>query len=390
MQKKDIDAAIIQNQELSYKEIAEITGISAEAVRKRYHRLNLPPKRVTVQNSASDSPVDEQIKQDIKLLHATNAKRVTDRKYKALLRQIEEAEAERDAVLQMHDNINTTRIVPTKNIHSEATAVLVASDWHVEEHIKPETVNGLNCYDLTIAEQRAKSFFANGRRLIEICRKDVDINTVVLALLGDFISGHIHDELMEGNLLSPVDAVIFAQNLVASGIEHLLEDKKIQKIVIPCHSGNHGRMTAKRRVATERENSLEFFMYHQLQNHFRGNPRVEFIVAGGYHTYLDVYNTTLRFHHGHSISYGGGVGGITVPVNKAIAQWDKLRRADIDVFGHFHQFFDGGKFVCNGSLIGWSPYALSIKAGYELPRQAFFLIDKKRGKTIVAPILLGE
>jgi len=45
-------------------------------------------------------------------------------------------------------------------------------------------------------------------------------------------------------------------------------------------------------------------------------------------------------------------------------------------------------FVSNGSLIWYNAYAESIKADFEKPAQAFFLVDKKRGKTIQAPISL--
>lgn len=92
--------------------------------------------------------------------------------------------------------------------------------------------------------------------------------------------------------------------------------------------------------------------------------------------------------HGHAIRYGGGVGGIYIPINKAIAQWDKSERADLTVFGHFHQQRDGGNFICNGSLIGYSSFAQSIKADFEKPKQCLFLIDSKRGKTCTWPILV--
>jgi hypothetical protein len=131
-------------------------------------------------------------------------------------------------------------------------------------------------------------------------------------------------------------------------------------------------------------------MYHSLKQQFADEPRVEFIVSDGYHTYVKVFDTTLRFHHGHSVKYGGGVGGITIPLNKSIAQWNKGRKADIDILGHFHTFVDGGNFVVNGSLIGYSAYSLSIKASPEPPVQAFFLIDSQIGKTIVAPIILTQ
>ena len=52
----------------------------------------------------------------------------------------------------------------------------------------------------------------------------------------------------------------------------------------------------------------------------------------------------------------------------------------------FHQFFDGGNFVANGSMVGWNAYAIAIKAKFEKPKQVLFLIDKKRGKTVTCPI----
>jgi hypothetical protein len=94
--------------------------------------------------------------------------------------------------------------------------------------------------------------------------------------------------------------------------------------------------------------------------------------------------------HGHNIRFAGGVGGVYIPINKAINQWNKLRHAYLDILGHFHTFRDGGNFIVNGSLCGYNAFAISIKADFEEPRQCFMLIDKKRGKTIVAPILLNE
>jgi hypothetical protein len=77
--------------------------------------------------------------------------------------------------------------------------------------------------------------------------------------------------------------------------------------------------------------------------------RVEFRISEGYHSFLDIYgNLKIRLHHGHAINYQGGIGGIFIPAFKSISQWDKANRADLDVFGHFHQSKDGGKFICNG------------------------------------------
>jgi hypothetical protein len=106
---------------------------------------------------------------------------------------------------------------------------------------------------------------------------------------------------------------------------------------------------------------------------------------------MQVYDKMLRIHHGHNIKYQGGVGGISVPAGKAISQWDKERSAYLDIFGHYHQLeMDTGtsKYVLNGSIVGYNAFAVSIKAGFEQPKQGFMLIDKHRGKTVTAPIFV--
>jgi hypothetical protein len=39
--------------------------------------------------------------------------------------------------------------------------VILASDWHIEETIDPETINYLNEYNPKIAKQRAEKFWNN-------------------------------------------------------------------------------------------------------------------------------------------------------------------------------------------------------------------------------------
>jgi hypothetical protein len=326
----------------------------------------------------------------IEVVRGRKAKAKERREIDSVIERNEELEAAQDALLRIQETPQVFEIRRKERTKtSEATAFLIASDWHMEEEVKANTVNGLNSYNLSIMDRRTTAFFQNGLALVEMAQTRSTVNRIVLAYLGDFISGNIHDELMEGNLLLPADAIWRVQNILISGINFLLQNSKCD-LIVPCHSGNHGRMTKKQRIATEAGNSLEAFMYHNLALHFEKEKRVKFMVAEGYHTFLDVYGYVIRFHHGHAIKFNGGMGGIYIPVNKAIAQWNKARRADLDIFGHFHQFRDGGNFICNGSVIGYNAFALSIKAEYERPQQAFLLVDSKRGKTLVAPILVDQ
>jgi hypothetical protein len=275
---------------------------------------------------------------------------------------------------------------------SESAAVIVWSDFHIEERVYPEQVSNKNEYTMKIADERFLKLLHGCLAWLKIAGRDTAIKTIVLALLGDFITGSIHDDLAEGNQLAPAEAIHKAYSLIVSGIKFLLENTaKDVSFIIPCHSGNHGRMTKEQRIATEAGNSLEYFMYLMLQDYFQTEKRIGFIVQPGYHSYIRFFEGVYeaRFHHGHQINYQGGVGGITIPVNKAIAQWNKARPVNLDVFGHFHTKFDGGNFICNGSMIGYNAYAVSIKASFEEPCQQFFLVNREyEAKTMVAPIFL--
>jgi hypothetical protein len=266
----------------------------------------------------------------------------------------------------------------------EATAFAIASDWHVEETIDPKTVNGLNTFSVAIAEQRIEKFFKNVVRMTEIQRAGAKIDRLVLFLGGDLMTGYIHEELVESNGMSPTETVLWLQDRVASGVEFL--SKHFSEIVIPCSYGNHGRTTQRSRVSTGAKNSYEWMLYHTLRKALE--RKASWHIADGYHLLLDCYGKTVRFHHGDGLKYQGGIGGLTIPVEKAISSWNKGVQADLDVFGHWHQSQQNPKWISNGSLIGYGPYSLIIKAPFEPPSQTYFLFDKKRGRTITAPIYL--
>ena len=332
----------------------------------------------------------EEIAEDRNLRKTKAEESDLKKKYKALQEQVEMLEKENLAIRELQKDHNTHAITPNTGLGtSEATAMVILSDWHCEEMVRAETVNGKNFFNLDRARKRADRCF---QKIVSLTRKeqqDVTINNMVIGLLGDFISGNIHEELLENCQLRPMEAILFAQGLLESGILFLLEQTKLN-LTFVCHVGNHTRITKKVHISTEMGNSLESLMYCSLKQRFASEPRVKFIIAEGYHSYLDVYGTKIRFHHGHSLRYQGGVGGLTIPVNKAIAQWNKIIPVDLDIFGHWHTYMHMKNFVANGSLIGYNAFALSIKADFDVPKQAYFLIDKRLGPSIFAPIFVDK
>ncbi len=304
--------------------------------------------------------------------------------------QLLESEKRLDFLLALQEHKKPIVIKPRKDSASESIAFAIASDWHVEEVVRPETVNGLNTFNLDVADSRINRFFKSILKLVQIQRHGTQIDTLVLALLGDMITGYIHEELMEGNSLSPTEATNWVMERIIAGINMLKAYGNFKKIYIPCCYGNHGRTTIKRRVSTGAKNSYEWFMYTVMAKIFKaaGDDTVEFNIAQGAHKWVDAYGYQIRMSHGDDLKFQGGVGGITIPVNKAIAAWNQSKVAYLDIFGHWHQYLPGSLFMANGSLIGYSAYALSIKAAFEKPRQTFFLIEKDKGRTVTCPIAL--
>jgi hypothetical protein len=270
-------------------------------------------------------------------------------KYTAALKTIEQQETALGWLEEIRQGVPSTYTIEPQEGSgtSEATPIIVASDWHSEEIVKPSQVNGLNEFNLDIFEQRNTKFWQSGLRLIRLLNQDVKIQTVVLALLGDFITGQIHGaENAESNGLLPVEAVINVQGKIIAGIEFLL-NHSAYNFVIPCKVGNHSRTTLKTRYASESGHSLETLLYAHLAAHFRGEPRVTFVFEDSYLSYMEIYDQTIRFHHGHEIKYAGGVGGIFIPAFKD-AEWERAG-VDLNIFGHFHQQVTRQVHVHNGA-----------------------------------------
>lgn len=374
---------ILANPDKSSTEIAKIAGVASRTIRKIRQQMGIDSPTA---NPKPNIDPEKQFELDMEKLRLNFSTKKVDQKYQVAMKQLVELREYVSEVIEVKDRISTYQIKPTKKgLRGEATAVAIASDWHVDEQVKAESVDGTNEYNMRIAKKRAEKFFQSTLKLVQKEQQDVTIKTLVLALIGDFISGHIHPELMETTEVSPQDAMLYAMNLIASGIEYLLDNSDLE-IIVPCSVGNHARDTHKVNIATEHGNNKEWAMYNFLAMYFSKEKRVKFVMPRSQFTYIDIYEFTIRFIHGHlGYKFGGGIGGIAVPLNKAVMRWNESKKAYLTVLGHWHQRQTSPSWVINGSLIGDAPYGKVLGFSGK-PEQAFFLIEKGVGKTVEAPI----
>lgn len=346
-----------------------------------------PPSRSDPEAWANDQAAAEHVRRAHRL-------RATASEWRALAHAyLKENELLRDrmeALLSIHEDALVERVIiqPQRDGRSESVACIVASDWHVEEEVKPSSVQGRNAYSLEVAEQRLDTMWRNAVKLVDGARAHTRIDRIVCFCLGDLFSGHIHEELRETTALSPIESILWLKPRIVSGINFLLQHCK--RLDVVCKIGNHSRTTFRQHLSNPEAHSLEWLLYHWLSSHYASNRRVTFHLTPSYHTFIDILGVKVRAHHGDAFRYSGGIGGIAVPMQVAISRWNRAEPADLDVLGHWHSALSStGTGLVNGSLIGYSALSVRFRSAYEPPQQSFFVVSgKHRAVTIRAPIFV--
>jgi hypothetical protein len=280
-------------------------------------------------------------------------------------------------------------IQPKHGGKGEATAVVCVNDWHFEERVSSEAVNGVNEFNLDIAAKRSKQLWETAASLVDMCRSRSVIQTVIVNILGDLITGYIHDELIATNELAPSQALLRVFDQLVSGLDYLQKETKAE-ILVPCVCGNHGRFTKKRWAKQGPGVSFENILYNIMARWFEAkkNSKIRFLLPQGDMTYYKIYDKNIRITHGDNIRYAGGIGGVHIPLRKAVDVWNTQVRADYNYFGHWHTDLTGEDYRISGSLIGFNEYSIKIKARYQKPSQAFELQHPRYGATARFPIIL--
>lgn len=327
----------------------------------------------------------------------SNIDKEQSKKIGVLEAKIQELEATKAVVnaIRIEDltNLDSYIIKPNRSYKEECTVITQLGDVHIDEVVNPNITNNLNSYNAEIAEIRMERYFTRLIYMIRLQRRaGIKIDNLVLHLVGDFISGWIHDELIETNSMSPIKATRLVEQLLVKGIKTLSEMGDLVKIVIPCSIGNHSRTTKKNHFKNTFDTSYEALIYQHLSDYFKqgGYNNVEFIISESPYIYYNIYGKINKFSHGNHFNYQGGIGGIEVPLKKWTHRENTVMPFDMAWIGHWHQYLVGSKVRINGCMIGYNEMARSFGFTPEPPMMQFQLLDKKRGYTTNTPIILED
>lgn len=279
---------------------------------------------------------------------------------------------------------------------SRGVPVMIWSDWHYGETVRPEEVGGVNEFNAEIASARITALVDATIDLAynHMGRATKEYPGAVVCLGGDMLSGDIHEELFATNDRTTQQCINDLTDLLASAIERLAET--FGRVFVPCVVGNHGRASRKPRMKGRVYTSHEWNIYCSLERHFRRDDRVQFFIPNETDAYFKVYGHRFLLTHGDSLGVKGGDGiiGAIGPIMRGslkIGRSEAQIGRDVDtiLMGHWHQMLWLPGCIVNGALKGYDEYArLAMRAPYSAPSQALFFVHPEHGITARWEVML--
>ena len=278
-----------------------------------------------------------------------------------------------DSIHSLTPAFNAIPIITSKERvrgHSRQIVVAPLSDTHVGDNVKGEQIGGLNSYDIDIFNRRLFGWANLLVQLVELRRTFVPIDELVIPMLGDMISGDIHDELARTNIDNCMGQMIRGANLIAQALMMLAPH--FETIKVPCVVGNHGRMTRKPPMK-DKYMDWDYMLYQWVAAFCREQKNITFDISKSFVSSFKVFDKTVLIMHGDSIVGAGSGQAILKAVAgmRSVFQYKKTTDnnesyipAEFDsvMMGHFHKVDEydigtGEVHIC-GTMKGVDEFAM--------------------------------
>jgi len=303
------------------------------------------------------------------------------------------AEAIRELVGTAKLEVNKLRVpewtVKAKAVGAPGVPTVQLSDFHWGENVRPEQIGGVNEFNLEIARRRLRNVIEGAIKLARILDPEMRYPGVCMPLVGDMVSGNIHEELAATNDINTMPTVLDLYKNLVPAIK-LMADT-FGNVLLPCVGGNHDRDTKKTWNKDRNHTSFGWLLYNFLALRFEDDPRVTFYIPDGPDALYKLYHTRYLATHGDQFKGGDGIIGPLGPITRGEQKKNARNSAvgqdyDVMVFGHFHQRLLSARLRGNSSLKGYDEYANANNFKFEPPSQNFFVTHPDWGITFDAAL----
>jgi len=274
---------------------------------------------------------------------------------------------------------------PRQGARSEETVVALISDYHIGEVVSAEETGGLAHYDFDTFMRR---FTYHIDSIGGICFGKLTgykLPRLHIAMLGDMISGIIHEELVETAEGTIMEWVIDGAHVIAQGIRQLASE--FESVQIDCVVGNHGRMSKQIRFK-QRYVNWDYLCYHFIRLELADQHNVTFNIPKSFYMLSQVEGHGMLLLHGDNIKSWNGVPWYGI--NRAVTNLSALLHAqkrtfDIVNLGHFHNAGTldriDSELILNGSAVGGNEFSIGALFASNQPRQVLYGVHPDRGRT---------
>jgi len=271
--------------------------------------------------------------------------------------------------------------------------VLLVSDAHYPEVVKPESAMGLE-YNGDVCRSRMQHIVDATQRYIDLRESSYRVRKLTIAVLGDMVSGDIHTELEVSNEKPITESVVEMAHMCYGMGTTLAERVPVEMIFMP---GNHCRTTQKPRFK-DKWNNFEFLLGHLVKGLAGEQFKVE--VPKDLIYMHDVFGKRIGMTHGDGVKSTSFAG---IPFYGMRQRRDAVQslmnslghpRVNLLAMGHFHVplFWPGTDchIAINGSLKGGDDYSLGTRYTSHEATQLLFTFHPDKWLTDMSFITFGD
>ena len=276
----------------------------------------------------------------------------------------------------------------TKKGKRSYLAVPLVSDWQIGEVIKAEACSW-GAFNWKIAQARVKTYAQEFVQWLDAMRSGYAVKDVTVMVLGDMISGDIHDGLRVTNEFPvPVQAVN-AGDLLATFVSLLsgyAEHVRIEFVGLD----NHGRLTKKAQWKDGALNNMNYVVFHVAKGRLDKHLNVDMHYHLDSPAYIDLDGRPILAMHGHQFKSWMGIpyyGIQRYRGQKAIKHMEE-GKPFFEIFcGHWHNSARPPGAIMNGALPGTGELDTNV-GRHGPPAQTSMLWHPKYGPFNVTDWLL--
>lgn len=365
---------------LTLKEAVELCGHSKKVLFKAFEVNNWTEIKDFLKN---DMPLMKTINLDKDAMFYKQKYKDVKRINEMLMKQLSDLEglfseiSYKTLPLTLNINKNDSKL---KRAESHDEHVQLLGDWHVGENVSSEKMLGFGYYNEKVFIKRLQHCAA---QLINECYGKV-LDKLHIVMMGDMLTGMIHEELSESPNLLLADAFIVAFRAFIHYIEEIRPFYK--KIEINGVPGNHGRFGKKVKFKNK-FNNIDYIFYKMIESHFdsREDASIEVNIQKAPMFLKKIHNKNFLFLHGDNIRSWGGIPFYGISrAHASLTSTYSFKNTPIDymILGHFHnsssmQHFKS-KRIINGSMMGNNEFSFALGLGSS-PEQKLLLVEEEYG-----------